>query len=139
MDLRRVRGAFKMLGEGNYGLFYHSTINLRDDGYPVIAGVQGEVEPSYPGTTGGLYESYQRGWIARPEENSLESYALKPDEWNTIEIRSRGNHVTTWVNGFRTVDFTDPEPRLFTGAFALQLHTGAGAGIDWKELYVLNE
>lgn len=134
-----VRGAFKMLGEGNYGLFFHSTITLRDDGYPVIAGVQGEVEPNYPGTTGGLYESYQRGWIARPEPNSLAAYALKPGEWNTIEIRSRGNQVTTWVNGLRTVDFTDPEPRLFRGSFALQLHTGAGAGIDWKDLYVLDK
>ena len=39
----RVRGTFKMLGSGNYGLFYHSSITLKDDGYPVISGLQGEV------------------------------------------------------------------------------------------------
>ena len=30
----RVRGRFMMLGEGNYGLFYHSRIRLRDDERP---------------------------------------------------------------------------------------------------------
>jgi hypothetical protein len=57
-------------------------------------------------------------------------------EWNEIEIRSQGNHITTWVNGMRVIDWLDPSPQLFSGSFALQLHTGAGAGIDWKDLYV---
>lgn len=132
----RVRGQFHMLGEGNYGLFYHSSVRFRDDGYPVISGVQGEVEPEYPGETGWHYESYRRGWIVPPNKKSVEAYALRPELWNEIEIRSVGNHVTSWVNGFRVTDFHDASPQLFEGAFALQLHTGAGAGIDWRELYV---
>jgi len=132
-----VRGAFKMEGDGNFGLFYHSTIELREeDGYPLIAGVQGEVEPSYPGNTGWLYESYQRGWIVQPDRASLEAYALRPDEWNTIEIRSIGNRVSTWVNGIRVIELEDDDQRLFEGSFALQLHTGGTDGILWKDLYV---
>ena len=132
----RVRGEFRMLGDGNYGLFYHSTIQLREDGYPVIAGVQGEVEPSYPGSSGWVYESYRRGWLVKPDPATAEAYLLRPGEWNSIEIRSVGNRLTTWVNGMRVIEWTDAAPLLFTGSFALQLHTGEGAGIDWRELYV---
>lgn len=132
----RVRGEFRMLGDGNYGLFYHSTIALREDGYPVIAGVQGEVEPSYPGSSGWVYESYRRGWLVKPDPAMVQAFLLRPDEWNTIEIRSIGNRLTTWVNGFRVIEWLDPSPQLFSGSFALQLHTGEGAGIDWRNLFV---
>jgi len=133
----RVRGQFKMLGDGNYGLFYHSTITLREnDGYPVIAGVQGEVEPSFPGSTGWVYESYKRGWLIKPDPTAPAAALLRPGEWNEIEIRSIGNRLTTWVNGMRVIELLDPAQQLFSGSFALQLHTGEGAGVDWRELYV---
>ncbi len=134
----RVRGVFKMTGDGNYGLFYHSTIKLReDDGYPLIAGLQGEVEPGYPGSTGWVYESYQRGWLVKPDHSSMPATALRVGEWNEIEIRAQGNHVSTWVNGIRVLDLEDDDQRLFEGSFALQLHTGGADGIGWKDLYVL--
>ena len=134
----RVRGEFRMLGDGNYGLFYHSTIRYRNDGYPLISGVQGEVMPGRPAETGRLYESYRRGWLVDKDHADIGSWALREGEWNAIQIRSQGNHVTTWVNGIRVVDFFDASPQLFEGSFALQLHTGEGSGIDWRELYVLD-
>lgn len=136
----RVRGRFQMLGEGNFGLFYHSTIKLReDDQYPVISGVQGEVEPAHPSSTGWLYESYKRGWLVEPPKNTLGAYVLDPTGWNEIEIRSEGKVVTTWVNGVRALSFDDPEPLLTEGSFALQLHAGGVDGIAWKDLYVLDK
>lgn len=133
----RVRGKFKMFGAGNFGLFYHSTIRLRPrDNYPLISGLQGEVEPSYPGSTGWVYESYKRGWLVQPDHASMEAHALRPDEWNEIEIRSLANHLTTWVNGIRVLDLVDKGQLLTEGFFALQLHTGGVEGIAWKDLYV---
>lgn len=133
----RARGAFQMLGEGNFGLFYHSTITLREkDGYPMIKGVQGEVEPGYPSATGWLYESYQRGWLVEPDKTAVAARALQVGEWNTIEIQSIDSHIKTWVNGVRAMDLQDDDPRLFEGSFALQLHTGGVDGIKWKDLYV---
>lgn len=134
----RVRGGFKVTGEGNYGLFYHSTITLRpEDGYPVIAGLQGEVEPGFPGSTGWVYESYQRGWLVQPDPNVMPAAALRVGEWNEIEIRSTGNKITSWVNGIRVLDHVDEGQKLFEGSFALQLHTGGADGIGWKDLFVL--
>lgn len=135
----RVRGGFKVLGEGNYGLFYHSTIKLREeDGYPLISGLQGEVEPGCPGSSGGVYESYKRGWLVQPDHTTMQSVALRPGEWNEIEIRTQGNHVTTWVNGIQVFDLEDEGQQLFEGSFALQLHSGGADGISWKDLYVLD-
>lgn len=132
----RARGRFKMLGEGNFGLFYHASIALREDGFPVITGVQGEVEPSWPGSTGWHYESYRRGWIVKPDTQQLGAWALRPGEWNEIEIRAVGNRITTWVNGIQTVDFYDNRHQVFEGGLALQLHAGGVDGIAWKDLFV---
>ncbi len=132
----RVRGQFKMLGDGNYGLFYYSSIKLREDGYPVISGVQVEVEPAYPTKTGFLYESYKRGWLTEPTVKIPAAWALRKGDWNEIEAKTEGNRTITWLNGVKVVDFQDPAPNLFEGFFALQLHTGGVAGIQWKELYV---
>lgn len=132
----RVRGQFRMLGEGNYGLFYHATIQLREDGYPVISGLQGEVAPEYPSPTGWIYESYKRGWLEKPDMTRIAAWALRPGEWNEMEIRCVGNRITTWVNGVRTVNITDEGQQLFEGSLALQLHTGGSAGIMWRDLNV---
>ena len=132
----RVRASYKTLGEGNYGLFYHSTIKLREDGYPLIAGVQAEVEPGYPSKTGGVYESYQRGWLVEPDIDTVAAVAVRPGEWNELEVCSQGKHVTTWVNGVRQVDLEDEDQRLTEGSFALQLHSGGADGIAWKDIYV---
>jgi hypothetical protein len=136
----RVRGEFKMLGEGNFGLFFHSTITLReDDGYPLISGMQGEVEPGHPSSTGWVYESYKRGWLVEPPKNTLAAYVLDPEGWNEIEIWSKNNHITTWVNGVRALDLEDENRQLFEGSFALQLHAGGVDGIAWKEIHVLKD
>ena len=136
-----VRGTFKMFGEGNFGLFYHSTIKYDDKQYPVISGVQGEVAPADPkqgnaSPSGWVYESYKRGWLVEPDMKSYAAFALKPSDWNEIEIKSEGSHVRTWINGIPVVDWTDPAPNLTEGAFALQLHTGGVDGIAWKDLFV---
>ena len=135
----RVRGKFLMLGAGNYGLFYRAKVTLREkDGYPLISGVQGEVDPAYPGPSGWHYESYRRGWIhEKPQTKSMRGYAAPTDTWGEIEIRAIGNRTTSWINGIRIVDFYDDNPQVFEGGFALQLHSGGADGIKWKDLYVL--
>ena len=62
---------------------------------------------------------------------------MRVGTWNEIEIRTQGNHVTTWVNGIRVLDLEDSGQKLFEGSFALQLHTGGADGIGWKDLFLL--
>jgi len=134
----RVRGEFEMLGEGNFGMFYRSTIpGQRDDGGPRISGIQGEVAPGRPGPSGWHYESYRRGWLhEKPQMDSIRAYALNEEGWSWIEIRAVGNRITSWINGIQVVDFYDDHPQVFEGGFALQLHAGGVEGIRWREIYV---
>ena len=131
-----VRGTYKTLGKGNFGLFYHSTIKYNEKRYPIISGVQGEVAPEYPGPSGWVYESYKRGWLIKPDMKSIGAYASPEGEWNEIEILNVGNRTVTWVNGVQIIDLDDKTPNLFEGSLALQLHAGGVDGIAWKNIVV---
>lgn len=133
----RVRGTFRMFGDGNYGLFYHSTIAYDDKHYPIISGVQGEVAWGYPSPTGCLYESYKRGWLEEPNMARVGAFAQDMNGLNEIEILAQGNRRAAWVNGVKVTDITDATPNYTEGAFALQLHTGGVSGIMWKDLYII--
>ena len=55
--------------------------------------------------TGGIYESYGRGWLIQiPDEKEN---ILKQGEWNTMRIRVQGDNVQTWLNGEEMVNIRD--------------------------------
>jgi len=84
--------------------------------------------------TGGIYESYGRGWLVQiPEENE---HILQMGEWNTMKIRVVGGHVTTWLNGQQMVDLEDDKIAKGKGAIALQIHSGGGIKVKWRNLQV---
>lgn len=117
---------FKQESNGNSGVFFRSSI----DGTK-ITGWQAEVAP--PGhDTGGIYESYGRGWLIKPDPN-LDRH-LKMGQWNTMKIRVLGDQVTTWLNGVQMIDFKDEKIGKASGQIALQIHDGGGIKVRWKEL-----
>jgi len=127
-----LRVKFKCDGKGNYGVFLRSRIYGYGADGPDIEGTQVEIDPERD--TGGIYESGGRAWIAR---NSAESArAFKTGEWNELDIAIEGRHVVTRLNGIQIVDFRDPAPRFFDGVIGLQLHTGGGARIHFKDIYI---
>jgi hypothetical protein len=127
----------KLKGEaaGNSGVFFHSKITGIDPEHgPDIEGMQVEVDPNAGKHTGGLYESGGRGWVAMPTADGEK--ALKPGEWNDLEVVVRGNHVVTRVNGVVVSDFTDTAPKFTDGVIGLQIHTGGGVKMRWKDIFV---
>ncbi len=119
---------FKQEAEGNSGIFFRSSI----DGVK-ISGWQAEVAP--PGhNTGGIYESYGRGWLIKPDE--AKDKALKYGEWNTYRLRVVGDEVTTWVNGVEMIHLKDEKIGQGDGFIALQIHDGGGIKVRWKKIKV---
>ncbi len=117
---------FKQEADGNSGVFFRSTL----DGV-IISGWQAEVAP--PGLfSGGIYESYGRGWLAQPPPGR--DRALRMGEWNEMRIRVVGPRVTTWLNGTEMVDLTDETIGAATGHIALQIHDGGGIKVRWRNL-----
>lgn len=119
---------FKQESNGNSGVFFRSSIEgVR------ISGWQIEVAP--PGSdTGGIYESYGRGWLMKIPDDKED--ILQMGEWNSLKIRVIGDNVTTWLNGQKMIDFTDEKIGQATGSIALQIHSGGGIKVRWRNLQI---
>ncbi|MBM3169097.1 MAG: DUF1080 domain-containing protein [Bacteroidetes bacterium] len=117
---------FKQEANGNSGVFIRSTV----DGTKV-SGWQVEVAP--PGSnTGGIYESYGRGWLIKPAAEK--DKALKFGEWNTMRIVVKGDTVTSYVNGEEMVTLTDEKIGKGKGGVLLQIHDGGSIKVYWRNI-----
>jgi hypothetical protein len=133
-----LRLKFKPEAAGNSGVFLRSKIiGIDPEHGPDIEGMQVEVDPNIGKHTGGLYESGGRGWVAMPSEAGEK--ALKPGEWNDLEISAHGSHIVTKLNGIQIVDFTDPAAKFTDGVIGLQIHTGGGVKMRWKDIAIREE
>ncbi len=130
-----LRLRFKGEAPGNSGVFFHSRITgINPTTGPDIEGMQVEVDPNLGNHTGGLYESGGRGWVIQPTPEG--ERALKPGDWNDLEVSVQGNHIVTHLNGVQIVNYRDPAPKFSDGVIALQIHTGGGVKVRWKDLYI---
>jgi len=107
---------FKQSANGNSGVFIRSTVEGT-----IVSGWQVEVAPP-EGHTGGVYESYGRGWLIKPgpEKASI----LKMGEWNHMKIRVVGDTITSWLNGAEMITLTDEKIGAGEGSIALQIFLG---------------
>ena len=120
---------FKQEADGNSGVFIRSFI--QED--VKVNGWQVEVAPKNH-DTGGIYESYGRGWLVQiPDEKET---ILKEKEWNTMRIKVQGDNVTTWLNGQEMVNINDEKIGAGKGRIALQIHDGGGIKVLWRNLKV---
>ena len=119
---------FKQEANGNSGVFIRSTVEGTK-----VSGWQVEVAP--PGyDTGGVYESYGRGWLIKPEKEK--DKALKMVEWNTMRIRVVRDQIESWLNGTPMITLKDEKIGQGKGSIALQIHDGGGIKVRWKNLVV---
>jgi hypothetical protein len=119
---------FKQEANGNSGVFIRSGI----EGVK-ISGWQVEVAPPNA-HTGGIYESYGRGWIIQPKAE--DEQWLKMGEWNTLKISMINDEITTWLNGHKMVYLKDEKIGAGTGFIALQIHSGGGIKVRWKNIQI---
>jgi len=119
---------FFLLANGNSGVFFRSTIEGTK-----ITGWQCEVEPA-GAESGGIYESYGRGWLITPDESVR--HAQKEGQWNKMKIRVVGDKVTTWINGVEMVTLEDEKIGQANGSIALQIHDGGGIKVKWRNLMI---
>ena len=119
---------FKQESDGNSGVFFRSTI----EGIK-ISGWQVEVAPPKK-NTGGIYESYGRGWLIKP--NPSKDSVLRMGKWNQMKIMVMGSLVTTWLNGIKMVELEDKKIGKGKGSIALQIHNGGGIKVRWKNIII---
>lgn len=88
----------------NAGIQFRS---LRIPGHHEVLGYQADAGgPLW----GDLYdESRDRKTLAGADREAL-AKVLKPDGWNEYVIRCQGSRVQLWLNGLKTVDYTEQRP-----------------------------
>ena len=97
-----------------------------------------QVQVGLPGSgVGGIYESYGRAWVDKPDKEDEEKYT-KTDQWNEMTIDAHGGNVVVQVNGTKTAELKNDQSRP-EGHFALQMHAGCVMHVIFKEIEICEE
>jgi len=121
---------FMQEANGNSGVFFRSTVEGTK-----VSGWQVEVAP--PGLyTGGIYESYGRGWLIKPSFGKDSSLIM--GDWNKLTVKVEDSNVTTWLNGKKMVSYSDEKIGNANGRIALQIHDGGGIKVKWRNIKIQN-
>ncbi len=126
-----VRLKFKC-PSGDSGFYIRTIIKPPEKAH----GLQVQVGPPGSGT-GGIYESYGRGWIDKPKPEQEKKFN-KTDDWNEMTIAAHGGHVVVHVNGVKSAELKN-EPSRPEGHFALQMHSGCVMQVLFKDIEILDE
>ncbi len=99
-----------------------------------MSGFQADIGAGYSGC---LYdESRRKKMLAQPAKELIEK-AEKPGEWNQYMIRAEEQRIQLFVNGVRTVDYTEREPGIdLKGLIALQIHGKCKAQIAFRNITI---
>src|SRR4051812_9334059 len=105
--------------KGNSGQYFRTQFG---PGFPIGWEAQINATHGDPVKTGSLYPDARQKDLKGIKELIIKEANHKPGEWFTQEIECVGPKITIWVNGKKTVEWTDPKERFKKGHFALQQH-----------------
>lgn len=125
--LFRISGDHKT-GLINSGIQYRSSIKGKK-----IIGYQADIGRGY---WGDLYDEHRRGKLIQGDLSTLK-HIIKEDGWNSYIIRCQGNHHELYINGVKTVDYTEKDPKIpAQGVIAVQIHSGGKAKVEFRNITV---
>jgi len=128
-----LRLKFKLTGTGgfiNAGVQFRSQ-RLNDPPYE-MTGYQADLGPGYWGS---LYDESRRNKTLASPDSTLVKEALAADDWNDYEIRAEGRRIQLFINGRRTVDYTEPDETIpQSGVIGLQIHGGGKAEVHYSDI-----
>jgi hypothetical protein len=82
-------------------------------------------------------------WYARPSlrilpDQSIINKVYKPEEWNRMTLRARGNRLEYWINGIKIMDYLDHDPIASRkGLIGFQIHDGSVMKVEYRNIRVL--
>jgi len=119
---------FKM-PSGNSGIQFRST---RVEN--MVHGYQADLADNTDWITGHLYDQNRDGSLVKPDFDVLSEIDL--NEWNKYEITAIGPTVSLFINGKKTVEYTNPDKPL-EGIFAFQIHSRHEMDTWWRNVRVI--
>lgn len=124
-----MRLKFRLRGENvNAGVQFRSE---RVPGSNEMIGYQADMGQHYWGC---LYDERRHKLLAGPTKEEQQKL-IRRDDWNDYVVRAEGRHVQLWLNGQKTVDYTEPDATIpQEGVFGLQIHQGAASEAWYKDI-----
>jgi hypothetical protein len=90
-----------------------------------------------PAWWGCLYDESRRDKVLVNSKMDELNKVLKRNDWNDYKIRCEGKHIELWINGLKTVDYTEADPNIPDyGLIGLQIHGGGKAEAWYKDIVV---
>ena len=127
-----LRLKFKLLGKGANG-----GVQLRSQRIPNHHEVKGYQADMGDGWWGCLYDESRRNKaLVRADAKEVDK-VLHRDDWNDYVIRCEGKHIQLWLNGQKTVDYTEQDDAIpRKGVIGLQIHGGTTSEAWYKNLTI---
>ena len=92
------------------------------------------------GMTGTLYDESRRNKALVKANADLIKKLEKPGEWNKYEVRCDGPKIELFINGERTVEWTETDPKIeLEGVIGLQIHGNCKAEISFRNLRIVTK
>jgi len=91
---------------------------------------------------GKLYDESRRRKVLAAPDAKVQATLVKPGDWNDYVIRCEGLRIQLWLNGKRTVDYTEADPAVLktdlakAGLIGLQIHGGPANEAHYKDLRI---
>jgi putative heme-binding domain-containing protein len=137
---------------GNSGVQFRS----RPAGRFNVAGYQADIADGQ-GLSGGLYEQFGRGFLARPgeearyeasgqrsarrfEQEPVVAGRVRKSQWNELSIRAVGARIEVRLNGAPSSVLEDhaAQRACLSGQLALQLHAGPPMEVRFRDLRLVD-
>jgi len=121
---------FKVLGQGaNAGIQIRSR---RIPDHHEMIGYQADLGDNYWGS---LYDESRRRKILAAADAKAVAEVLKRDDWNDYRIRCEGKRIQLWINGLKSIDYTEPDADIEQrGLIGLQIHGGPPSEAWYKDI-----
>ena len=131
-----LRLEFKLLGKGaNAGVQIRSRRAAKDSSHPnEMIGYQADLGDGWWGC---LYDESRRRTVLAGPVKKVVGKNVKRDDFNEYVIRCQGRRIQLWINGQRTVDYTEPDKKIpQKGLIGLQIHGGPPSEAWYKDIRI---
>jgi hypothetical protein len=127
-----LRLKFKVLGEGvNAGVQFRTK---RIPNHHEVIGYQADVGQKYWGS---LYDESRRKKILAQADLEAVMKVVKQNDWNEYVIRAEGARIQFWLNGLKTIDYTESDDSIArSGVIAVQIHGGPPSEAWYKDIEI---
>ena len=84
-----------------------------------------------------LYDESRRNkTLIKPDSVKILQW-IKVNDWNDYEVYAQGRHIQLFINGKKTVDYTETDTSIpQSGLIGFQIHGGGKAQVAFKDIYI---